>query len=190
MSSEDLTTEIQLLREQNEFLRREVQRLGLERRRTQESEIGQWEVIEEASFSDQAPVPLSLKFRLEEGPPELPQRCILLAKRNLKPGKFSTEERAKAAFLTGFWTRIAIETDTHFVDSHSLKGLSNCLWVAFRGAIGGLPVRASRKADCLKACWEDSDQIIIGFASLTELHIACCGAGLALPKHIQWRSHQ
>eukprot|EP00435_Cladocopium_sp_Y103_P022609 s2450_g5.t1 len=116
-------------------------------------------------------------FALEEGPPDLPVICKNLAEKNLKEGKFSALQRAEAAFKTGFWIRIAIETCTPFSNSHALKGLPPAQWVVFRGALGGLPLRSIRKSDCVKALWEDADSILLPVASLTELHIVCAGAG-------------
>ena len=116
---------------------------------------------------------VSSSFALEDGPPPLPLICKDLAEKNLKPGKFSPLERARAAFVTGFWIRIALDTCTHFRDDHSLKALSPAQWVVFRGAPGGLPLRSTRQSDCQKPLWEEADSILVSAASATELHIIC-----------------
>ena len=190
MSRESLEDENRLLKERVSFLEREILRLteGRLHPTTQAAEI--WEVIEEEAFSDWVPVTSPFEFAVEEGPPALPLVCRNLAEKNLKPGKFSPLQRAEAAFETGFWVRVALETCTTFQDTHSLKGLSPSHWIVFRGALGGLPVRSTRKSDCINALWEGADSILVPVASLTELHIICAGAGLSLPKQIQWRSQQ
>eukprot|EP00438_Fugacium_kawagutii_P011579 Skav215976 [mRNA] locus=scaffold1856:11743:18721:+ [translate_table: standard] len=167
---------ILILEERIRFLEREVRRLG-QGRAAAEVPASDWELVEEEGFSEQIPFDPRQRFELEEGPPELPVICRSLAEKNLRSAKHSPIDRATAAFRTGYWVRIALETETPFSDDHSLKGLAPAFWVAFRGAVGGLPIRTTKKADCLRACWEDSARIILPFASLTELHIACAGAG-------------
>eukprot|EP00435_Cladocopium_sp_Y103_P020313 s1327_g4.t4 len=180
MSAEEILEENRLLRERVRFLESEIRRLteGRLHPTTQAAEI--WEVVEEERFSDCAPVLGSARFSVEDGPPELPVVCRNLAEQQLKKGKYTPVERAEAAFKTGFWIRVAIETSTPFTDHHSLKGLASAQWVVFRGALGGLPVRSVRKADCLKALWEEADRILIPVASLTELHIVCDPSTLVL----------
>lgn len=182
--------EIKLLKERIGFLEREILRLssGKEREATLVAEG--WEVVEESKFSDQVPILGPNSFEAESGPPELPLICKNLAERNLRSGKHTPLSRARAAFCTGFWARIAIETHTPFTDSDSLSGLTPAWWVLLRGAIGGLPVRSQRKSDCIKAAWTDADLVLVAVASITELHILCAGAGLSLPQQIQWRSQQ
>ena len=186
----DLEEENRLLKERVRFLEKEIVRLtsGRLHPTTQAAEV--WEVVEEESFSDWIPVTAPSAFSAEDGPPALPLICKDLAERNLKPGKFTPQQRAEAAFETGFWIRLAIETCTHFQDTQSLKGLNPAHWIVFRGALGGLPVRSTRKSGCVKALWEEADSILVSVASLTELHIVCAGAGLSLPKQIRWRSQQ
>ena len=187
-SSNSLIDENNLLKQRIRFLEEEIRRLSEARPHPTIQEAEAWEVIEEERFSDRVPVLESRVFSAADGPPALPSICKDLASQNLKPGKYSTLERAEAAFLTGFWIRIALDTCTTFKDDHCLKGLPSAHWVVFRGALGGLPVRSVRKADCIKALWEEADSILISVSTLTELHIVCAGAGLSLPKQIQWRN--
>jgi hypothetical protein len=185
-----LEEENRLLKERVIFLEREILRLSSGRLHPTTQAAETWEVIEDESFSDWVPVTAPPGFSAEDGPPAVPLICKDLAERNLKPGKFSPLQRAEAAFETGFWIRIALETSTPFQDTQSLKGLNPAHWIVFRGALGGLPVRSTRKSDCVKALWEEADSILVSVASLTELHIVCAGAGLSLPKQIRWRSQQ
>jgi hypothetical protein len=129
-----LEEENRLLKERVIFLEREILRLSAGRPHPTTQVAETWEVIEDESFSDWVPVTASLGFSAEDGPPAVPSICKDLAERNLKPGKFSPLQRAEAAFVTGFWIRIALETSTPFQDTQSLKGLNPAHWIVFRGA--------------------------------------------------------
>eukprot|EP00438_Fugacium_kawagutii_P005251 Skav228633 [mRNA] locus=scaffold204:29595:30161:+ [translate_table: standard] len=186
--STECPAEIRILQEKVRFLEAEVRRLRSELAVSSQLEDDTWEVVEEARFSDQVPVTPSRDIVLEDGPIALPIVCQNLAEKNLKSGKYSPLQRAEAAFQTGFWVRIALDTCTDFKDTHSLKGLSPAYWVVFRGAIGGLPLRTARKSDAVRACGSARDIILVPVASLTELHIVCAGGGFSLPQLVQWRS--
>ena len=125
MSVEALESQVQLLLEKVDFLEKEVNRLTLGKRFSSTQDTADmWEVVEEERFLDLVPVPSARQFQLEEGPPELPVACKNYAERNLKQGNYIPAERALAAYQTGFWIRIALETYTKYLDTTSLKGLS------------------------------------------------------------------
>ena len=161
--------------------------LGVEVEGSSEEEEVKWEVIEGETGSS---LPLNKTHQAEEGPPDTPKACLDLARVRLGQNpRVTTDSRAHLAFRAGFWIQIAILTHTDYKHSHKVD-LPSSQWICFRGEGFSFPVRAAKKRDIVRALLRlDQSTILVGFPSLTELEICCCGAGLAVPPLIGWTSN-
>lgn len=92
-----------------------------------------WELVVDGTAIPGAPVdflkkPVVIEF--EEGPPDIPDFCLDLARRHLSSAKASPEDRAKEAFRAGFWARepfgLVIQSITALTSHWSLDQLSGC----------------------------------------------------------------
>jgi len=73
--------------------------------KTEEADLGGWELVEEQAFVPGAPGGFNstIRFELESGPPSTPGFLVDLAKRKLRSAVASPVDRARAAFCAGYW---------------------------------------------------------------------------------------
>ena len=153
-----------------------------------------WELIEPEQFLSGGLQ--TSTFRAEEGPPPIPPGVLALTSvlSDIGGGR---EERARAAFNSGFWAQIALSTATDYQASDN-PGLTFNHWIVLRGAGVSSSFRATRKSDlnrlvrrqpALGSAGDSSQPIVQGFASICELRVFCIGAGILVPPLLRWRSN-
>ena len=152
----------------------------------------EWEVIEGPALpcgATEKELYALYAFRgAEDGPPSTPAYCLDAALRNLRGAVPGAESRANRAFKAGFWSKIAVETNTPYYWTEPL-GLTLGHWVCLRAGERETPVRFNRKTDFTQfvAGIPEEDIVSEAFASLTEVSIYCMGAGVRLPPLKTWR---
>ena len=73
---------------------------------------------------------------LEDGPIPLPECCRQAAADRLSRKPPGADIRAEVAFTTGFWSQIAIETNTHYQPRVILQGTKKQHWIVLRSTFG------------------------------------------------------
>ena len=145
-----------------------------------------WEVVDPPCYpegtSARSLADLHACRGVEDGPPELPGFIKGLARTRLTGDQ---DTRAKRAFCAGFWAQVAIDTCTNFTHPEPLR-IQSSHWVLLRAVGLTGPKRFTRKSDFQKFDL-DSSSVWIEFASLTEVHIFCAGAGIEVPELVRWK---
>ena len=128
--------------------------------------------------------PVVVEF--ESGPPELPDFCLKLAKRNLTSSKGSAEDRAWESSKVGFWVRAFCERSVPYN-----PGVSNYAhWILRKGSgFDFVRVTSQADGDRLVADYPDITQVE-RLPSLTHLHIFCAGASIPVPPLWRWSAAQ
>ena len=157
-----------------------------------ESSPGDWEVI--GTESQDARIArdsfcAGVKGRAaEEGPGPIPPVLLDIARSKLTSKPPGADFRAKRAFVAGFWARVAIDTDTPYVQADPLPECKIQHWIvlacpSFEGA-----ARFTTRTDFGRAIEGDTrNSVYEAFASQTELEIFCAGASAPLPALRTWR---
>lgn len=154
-----------------------------------------WTLIEDSEALPKGYRDENLYSRIVEvGPPELPPALLSLGRHrltNIHPG---SDFRVRRAFVAGFWAWVAQATSTNYSPAEAI-GLPDSQFVILRSWIIDpkkvkVPLRVTRKSEVQKLCGRDPTlgSIVQGFASLTEVHCFCSGAGIEVPPLYQWRT--
>ena len=162
------------------------------RSEAKETELGEWELIEEQSSVPGASVGFNatIKFELESGVPPTPQFLVDLAKKKLRSSVSSPEDRARAAFCAGYWYRLAILCSVSLDRSYE-PVLPPSTWLVQKGEGISDLARLSTRREAAQLCQGSPRATIVeGFPSLTELQILCAGAQVPVPPLLRWRSEQ
>lgn len=153
----------------------------------------QWELVQESTAVPGVPEeflrhPPHVAF--EQGPPETPEFCIQLAKKHLSSSKSGTEERAREAYRAGFWLRAFWTCHTDYQSTYRPGVAPRTHWVLRKG--DGLDfVRTTTQADSDRLERAFPDIVFVEkFPTLTELHIFCAGASIAVPPLWRWTASQ
>lgn len=147
-----------------------------------------WELVEESGSIPGAPTGFLVRdalFSFEEGPPDTPQFCVDAAKRHLTFSRFSSEDRARAAFGAGHWARAFWVSRSPYRSTYR-PTLPPVHWVLRKGDGFDL-IRVSSQRDCQQLERDFPDIVFIEkLPSLTELHIFCAGAKSPVPPLWKW----
>eukprot|EP00435_Cladocopium_sp_Y103_P056921 s1903_g19.t1 len=149
---------------------------------------GDWELIEDQAAVPGAPANFnsSIRFAVEDGPPDTPDFCISLARRKLRSARHSPEERARAAFVAGFWYRISVIIEYAWASDYE-PVLPPSTWLVSKGSGISDFARTNSRKEAERFC-EDQEggRIVERFPSVTELQIFCAGAQIPVPPLVQW----
>lgn len=129
---------------------------------------------------------------IEEGPPELPECCLKLAKDSLSDWLVPCPEiRGLRAFRLGLWDKASLDTHTpQLPSSEPTVDFIEWRWIVLRAKDWALPVRFGTLADFERFCRQETVEIYQAFSSLAELEIYCVGAAIQVPTLIRWRNPQ
>ena len=117
----------------------------------------------------------------EDGPPDTPECCLALAKERLSGKEPGYQKRADFAFDSGFWARVALDTETEYKTCTLLQGLKSHHWVVLRST-HSCPFRKTSRGDACRLCnFRDPNLILATFDSLAEVEIFCLAAQVAIP---------
>eukprot|EP00435_Cladocopium_sp_Y103_P024726 s1085_g6.t1 len=144
----------------------------------EDTELGEWELIEEQQFFPGAPPSFnaSIKFQAEEGPPETPSCVLNWAQKKLRSSKEPIEQRARAAFAAGYWFRVSQLCELELPSSYS-PVLPPATWLVQKDQGVSNLVRTSSKKEAVQLCSSITGaKIVEKFPTVTELQIYCAGA--------------
>eukprot|EP00435_Cladocopium_sp_Y103_P073125 s1385_g42.t1 len=115
-----------------------------------------------------------------------PDFCISLARRKLRSARHSPEERARAAFVAGFWYRVSLIIEYAWASDYE-PVLPPSTWLVSKGSGISDFARTNSRREAERFC-EDQEggKIVERFPSVTELQIFCAGAQIPVPPLVQW----
>ena len=147
-----------------------------------------WQLVEDSAPIAGAPLDFTQKepvILFEEGPPDTPQFCYDLAKKRLSSAKANAADRARAAYVAGFWARAFWKCHTDYHSDYK-PGLQAVHWVLRKGEGFDL-LRVTSQRDCDRLVAEFEDIVFLEkLPSLTELNIFCAGATVPVPPLWRW----
>ena len=147
-----------------------------------------WELVENSGGIPGAPanfLEVDLEIQFEDGPGPTPQFCIDSAKRHLTSARHHSEDRARAAFVAGFWAKAFWACNSPYPSTYR-PGIPATHWVLRRGPGFDL-VRVTSQADSNRLCKDFPEiEFVEKVPSLTELHIFCAGAKAPVPPLWKW----
>ena len=152
-----------------------------------------WLLVSEASNIPGAPRdfllrPVAIEF--EEGPPDTPDFCQVLARRSLSSSKSSPDDRAREAFKAGFWVRAFWTCRIEGVSQYRPGVTSFTHWVLRKGpGFDFLRVSSQADSDRLTAAFPEI-VLVEKLPTLTELYIFCAGARILVPPLWRWTGSQ
>lgn len=149
-----------------------------------------WDLVEDGSGIPGAPstyLTTSLDVQFEEGPGPTPQWVVDLAKKHLTSSRHCAEDRARAAFVAGFWAKAfwSCHASEHRPSTYK-PGIAATHWVLRRGPGFDL-IRVTSQADADRLCRDFPNIVPVEkLPSLTELQIFCAGAKAPVPPLWKW----
>ena len=150
---------------------------------------GDWELIEDQSSVPGEPSDYNatLRIAVEDGPPPTPEFCLSLARLKLRSARRNPEERAREAFVAGFWFRVSLLVSCAWPSEYSPL-LPPSTWLVRSGTGISDFARTNSRREAERFC-EDQEgaSIVEKFPSVTELQIFCAGAQLPVPPLVQWK---
>ena len=159
--------------------------------RVEEDKVSEnWDLVEDSVGIPGAPanyLTTNLEIQFEEGPGPTPQFVIDLAKRHLTSSRHCAEDRARAAFVAGFWAKAfwSCHASSHRPSTYK-PGIAATHWVLRRGPGFDL-IRVTSQSDADQLCKDFPDIVPVEkLPSLTELQIFCAGAKAPVPALWKW----
>ena len=129
---------------------------------------------------------------VEDGPPEIPEQCLLLAQSQLSPEGIGQSARARRAVDIGFWARATVDThipysfrpeDLSLPSQHCVVLRSCKVWTIEQAC------RFDSETDYSRFIGEgDRTLVAASFPTLLELHLFAIGANIWTPRLLRWRS--
>ena len=117
---------------------------------------------------------------IEDISANVPDYCIRACRDRLSAKAPGPEARASAAYRSGVWAKVAIDTCTPY-NQDPAQGLRNNHWVVLSHA-GGEPFRTTSRTDFEALCRPAEETTIwAAFDSITEAEVFCLGAEHHLP---------
>lgn len=132
-----------------------------------------------AQFSDFC---LYSRFQnLEEGPGPVPDFVWDFCRARLTAKPPGINLRVESAFRAGFWSKVAIETDTIYEAREPLEFTTKRHWVVLRSSFED-SFRTTTWRDVGRICDPDDSLLIVeAFESFTEVEVFCLGASRPIP---------
>ena len=118
---------------------------------------------------------------LEEGPCPVPAFVWDYCRERLSTKPPGISARVESAFGAGFWSRIAIDTETTYRPREPLQFTTKRHWVVLRSSFED-SFRTITWRDVGKICDPDDPKVIVeAFESLAEVEVYCLGAASPVP---------
>ena len=137
-----------------------------------------------------APEKSFFQFRIvEDGPLDIPQSLVSLARRRLPPYIDFPEDRAKRAWDQAHWAWAAIATETPYTPLEEVPGEQGFHCIILRGPGIEKPFRTtSKKVVSDLVDLEDKTVIFESFKYYVELEIFCSGIPILVPRWLDYQN--
>ena len=117
---------------------------------------------------------------LEDGPGPIPQFVWDFCQERLTAKPPGISVRVESAFQAGFWSKIAIQTDTVYAAREPFEFTTKRHWVVLRSSFED-SFRTTTWRDVGRICDPDDSLIVEAFESFAEVEVFCLGASRPIP---------